>query len=129
MARTTHRPAAAAVWMLGSIAGFSALAVSGREIGATLDTFEIMLSRSLIGVAVVGAAAVATGRQAEIRARNMRLHLLRNTLHFAGQNLWLYALPLIPLAHALRTQVSRSDIEGLTLMPFGGTSFNQAHRE
>ena len=25
--------------------------------------------------------------------------------------------------------VSRSDIEGLTLMPFGGTSFNQAHRE
>jgi cationic peptide transport system substrate-binding protein len=25
--------------------------------------------------------------------------------------------------------VSRSDIQGLTLMPFGGTTFNQAHRE
>ena len=53
MARTTYRPAAAAAWMLGSIAGFSALAVSGRQIGTTLDTFEIMLYRSLIGVAVV----------------------------------------------------------------------------
>ena len=38
-------------------------------------------------------------------------------------------MPLIPLAHALRTQVSRSDIEGLSLMPFGGTVFNQAYRE
>jgi cationic peptide transport system substrate-binding protein len=24
---------------------------------------------------------------------------------------------------------SRSDIQGLSLMPFGGTVFNQAHRE
>lgn len=106
MARTTHHPAAAAVWMLGSIAGFSALAVSGREIGATLDTFEIMLYRSLIGVAVVAAAAIATGRQAEMRASHLRLHLLRNTLHFAGQNLWLYALPLIPLAQLFALEFS-----------------------
>ena len=106
MARTTYRPAAAAAWMLGSIAGFSALAVSGRQIGTTLDTFEIMLYRSLIGVAVVAAAAVATGRRGQLRARDMRLHLLRNTLHFAGQNLWLYALPLIPLAQLFALEFS-----------------------
>ncbi|MGL5481547.1 MAG: ABC transporter substrate-binding protein, partial [Aeromonas veronii] len=52
---------------------------------------------------------------------------LRN--YYYAQTLLNEQLPLIPLAHALRTQVSRSDIEGLTLMPFGGTSFNQAHRE
>lgn len=52
---------------------------------------------------------------------------LRN--YYYAQTLLNEQLPLIPLAHALRTQVSRSDIEGLTLMPFGGTTFNQAHRE
>lgn len=52
---------------------------------------------------------------------------LRN--YYYAQTLLEEQLPLIPLAHALRTQVSRSDIEGLTLMPFGGTTFNQAHRE
>ncbi|QWL60469.1 peptide ABC transporter substrate-binding protein SapA [Aeromonas jandaei] len=52
---------------------------------------------------------------------------LRN--YYYAQTLLNELLPLIPLAHALRTQVSRSDIEGLILMPFGGTSFNQAHRE
>lgn len=52
---------------------------------------------------------------------------LRN--YYYAQTLINEQLPLIPLTHALRTQVSRSDIEGLVLMPFGGTSFNQAHRE
>lgn len=52
---------------------------------------------------------------------------LRN--YYYAQSLLNEQLPLIPLAHALRTQVSRSDIQGLTLMPFGGTTFNQAHRE
>ena len=52
---------------------------------------------------------------------------LRN--YYYAQSLLNEQLPLIPLAHALRTQVSRSDIQGLTLMPFGGTTFNQAYRE
>ena len=43
MTAAIHRPFAAAMWVLGSIAGFSALAVSGREIGAALDTFEVFL--------------------------------------------------------------------------------------
>ena len=52
---------------------------------------------------------------------------LRN--YYYAQTLLGEQLPVIPLAHALRTQVSRNDIEGLTLMPFGGTTFNQAYRE
>lgn len=101
-----HRAVAAAIWMLGSIAGFSALAVSGREIGAALDTFEMMLYRSLIGVAVVTAAAFATGRLGEIHTTRLGTHLLRNILHFAGQNLWLYALALIPLAQLFALEFS-----------------------
>ena len=102
----TSRPFAAAIWMIGSIAGFSALAVSGREIGAALDTFEMMLYRSLIGVAVIAVFAVAAGRRHEIEARFLGLHLFRNILHFAGQNLWLLALGLIPLAQLFALEFS-----------------------
>lgn len=105
MTERTH-PLAAALWMGGSILGFSALAVSGREIGAALDTFEMMLFRSLIGVVVVIAFAVATGRLGEINRQRFGVHVLRNVLHFAGQNLWLAALALIPMAQLFALEFS-----------------------
>ena len=37
----------------GSIVSFSAMAVSGREISYELDTFEIMLYRSIIGLSLI----------------------------------------------------------------------------
>ena len=88
----------AALWMLGSIAAFSLMAVGGRALSAELDTFEIMSYRSLIGVVVVSAFVFATGRAHQVRARRMPLHLTRNAAHFAGQNLWFFALTAIPLA-------------------------------
>lgn len=109
-----HRPVAAALWMIGSIVGFSALAVSGREIGVALDTFEMMLYRSLIGVVVVVAFATATGRLGEVEARHLGQHTLRNVIHFAGQNLWLYALALIPLAQLFAVEFSSPLIVALT---------------
>ncbi|MCU9846917.1 DMT family transporter [Defluviimonas sp. WL0024] len=99
-------PVAAALWMIGSITGFCILAVSGREIAPALDTFEMMLYRSLIGVAVVVSVAVATGRATEITTRRLHVHGLRNVLHFAGQNLWLYALALIPMAQLFALEFS-----------------------
>ena len=40
----------AALWMTGAITSFSLLAVAGRAVSPTLDTFEIMLFRSGMGV-------------------------------------------------------------------------------
>ncbi|MEC8016648.1 MAG: DMT family transporter [Pseudomonadota bacterium] len=88
----------AALWMSGAIVSFSSMAIAGRAISLDLDTFEIMLYRSLIGLAVVLAVAGATGHLREITRRNLGLHFLRNLCHFTGQNLWFYALPIIPLA-------------------------------
>lgn len=113
MAAKPSRPLAAALWMLGSITGFSAIAISGREIGAALDTFEMMLYRSLIGLAVVAAVALATGQRDAMAPRHLRLHLLRNLLHFAGQNLWLHALALIPLAQLFALEFSSPVIVAL----------------
>ncbi|GAB4292280.1 MAG: DMT family transporter [Roseovarius sp.] len=91
----------AAAWMLGAVAAFSAMAVAGRLVGAELDTFEIMMYRSLFGFALLLAVAAPAGTLGPLRragARHLTLHLVRNLFHFAGQNLWFLAITLIPLA-------------------------------
>ena len=88
----------AAVWMTGAIASFTAMAIAGRAVSFALDTFEIMFYRSLIGILIVGSVALGTGKWREITNRNLGLHFGRNLAHFAGQNLWFFAITVIPLA-------------------------------
>lgn len=109
-----NRPIAASVWMIGSISGFSVVAVAGRALAGGLDTFEVMLYRSLVGVAVLVAAAVALGKTEDLRPRHFGVHLLRNVMHFAGQNLWLYALSLITLAQLCALEFSYPILVALT---------------
>lgn len=88
----------AAAWMIGSITSFSAMAIAARQVSLELDTFEIMTYRSLVGVIVVFIALSLTRRWSEVTSNDLGLHVLRNVSHFTGQNLWFYAIPLIPLA-------------------------------
>ena len=88
----------AALWMTGCIASFSIMAVAGREVSSELDTFEIMMYRSLFGVIIVVAVALMAGTLQEVNRDNLGLHALRNVAHFTGQNLWFYAVTAIPLA-------------------------------
>ena len=88
----------AAIWMTGAIASFSAMAIAGRAVSHDLDTFELMLYRSCVGFVIVLTVLLVRGRQGDIRTTNARLHLVRNIAHFAGQNLWFFALTVIPLA-------------------------------
>jgi len=88
----------ACLWMVGAIVAFTAMAVSGRAVSLDLDTFEIMLYRSAIGVVLVIAVAGMAGTLPQIRTRKPVAHLVRNVCHFTGQNLWFYAIATIPLA-------------------------------
>lgn len=88
----------AAIWMLGAVASFSLMAVAGREVSFELDTFEIMLYRSIIGCLIVLACAWLSDTWRQINTERMGTHLTRNIFHFTGQNLWFYAISLIPLA-------------------------------
>lgn len=94
----TSRPLLAALWMTGAIVSFSSMAVAGRALAHELDSFEMMMYRSFIGLFIVLAIGIATGKLREVRFDRLRLHLLRNLAHFTGQNLWFSALPLITLA-------------------------------
>lgn len=88
----------AALWMIGTIASFSSMAVAGREVASELDTFEIMMYRSLFGVFIVIVVGAAAGTLGQINRQNLGTQVLRNAAHFTGQNLWFYAVTVIPLA-------------------------------
>jgi drug/metabolite transporter (DMT)-like permease len=94
----THRPLAAALWMIGAIAAFTAMAIATREIKGRHDTFEILAYRSMIGWVIVVAVAAALGESGLIRVNRLGGHVLRNVFHFSGQSLWFYAVTVIPLA-------------------------------
>lgn len=95
-----------ALWMAGAITGFTTMALAGRAVAPYHDTFEIMTWRSAVGLIVVLSVAFARGLGGQIRVRNMGLHAARNLSHFAGQNLWFAALPLIPLAQIFALEFS-----------------------
>ncbi|MEQ9259922.1 MAG: DMT family transporter [Roseovarius sp.] len=84
--------------MLGAVVAFSTMAVAGRAVSFEYDTFEIMLYRSLIGLLFVLAGAGLAGTLRQITRRSLGVHFTRNIFHFAGQNLWFYAITVIPLA-------------------------------
>lgn len=88
----------ASLWMLGAVASFSLMAIAGRAVSLELDTFEIMTYRSLAGIVIVVTIASLSGTLGHVRAHRMGLHGIRNLSHFAGQNLWFYAITVLPLA-------------------------------
>ena len=90
--------AKAAMWMTGAIASFSFMAVAGRELSGEYDTFEIMLYRSLVGVIIVVGFTATRNRWHEVRTDQLGRHFIRNLFHFTGQNLWFYAVAVVPLA-------------------------------
>jgi len=95
---TPNRPLAAALWMTGAIASFTAMAVATRQINGAHDTFEILAYRSVVGFVMVLAGAAIMGQLGRIRAQRLGGHLVRNICHFTGQSLWFWAITMIPLA-------------------------------
>ena len=113
---STDNALRAALWMIGSIASFSLMAVAGRAVSVELDTFEIMMYRSFVGLIVIFLVAGATGHYRDITTRTPGLHLVRNLSHFAGQNLWFYAITVIPLAQVFALEFT-SPLWVLVLSP------------
>jgi len=84
--------------MIGAITSFTLMAIAGRTVSVELDTFEIMLFRSITGIIIVVSVAAYVGTFRQIGRNQLGLHATRNICHFAGQNLWFYAITVIPLA-------------------------------
>lgn len=84
--------------MIGAVISLSSMAVAGRAISVDLDTFELMMYRSFIGIGIVLVVGRLAGSLGQIKVRNLGLHGLRNAFHFFGQNLWFFSITVMPLA-------------------------------
>ncbi len=97
----------AALWMTGAILSFSSMAVAGRELSLHHDTFEIMMYRSFVGIVVVALVLSVSGKWHQVTTQRLGLHAVRNVLHFTGQNLWFYAVGVIPLAQVFALEFTQ----------------------
>lgn len=86
------------LWMMGAIVSFSTMAAAGRFVSAAHDTFEIMVFRSIVSLTIVVTITSARGKWDQVTTQDLPLHMARNVFHFTGQNLWFFALALMPLA-------------------------------
>lgn len=84
-------------WMALSMCSFIGMSVGSREMAATMSIRQVLFFRALVGLLVI----LAVGRALFPEVRRMaqlRLHLLRNVIHFTGQYLWTIGIVLLPLA-------------------------------
>jgi drug/metabolite transporter (DMT)-like permease len=87
------------LWMVGTLLSFTTMAICVRAIAATLSVFEMMSVRSAFGLAFMLVLLCARpGLRRDLSLRRIRLHALRNTLHFASQIGWTVSVTLLPLA-------------------------------
>jgi drug/metabolite transporter (DMT)-like permease len=87
------------LWMAGTLLSFTTVAVSVRALAGALSAFEMMTVRSAFGLVVLlGLMAARPALRHELSLRRLRLHAVRNTLHFASQIGWTIAVTLLPLA-------------------------------
>jgi drug/metabolite transporter (DMT)-like permease len=85
--------------MIGTLLSFSAMAVSIRELSATLGIMEILSVRAAAGLLIVGALmALRPALRHTLNRRRLGLHVLRNSIHFGAQYLWATSLLLLPLS-------------------------------
>lgn len=87
----------AALWMVGALFSFLAMAVAARELSAALDTFQVLFWRSAVGLVIMAVVLTYKGWHLARTARP-GLQILRNVIHFTGQWGWVYGVAHISIA-------------------------------
>ena len=115
----------AALWMAGSIASFIVMSVAGRAVRPSLDTFQVMEMRSVIGFVMLLPLVHMAGGLKAMRTQRPLQHIGRNVAHYAGQFGWLHALTMIPLAELVSIEFTTPIWTALLAVPFLGEKLNR----
>jgi len=86
------------LWMMGTLASFSFMAIAARELSGTIDTFQILFFRSLLGLIIICLLIFAKKDLSLFSTKRLKQHFARNITHFGGQYGWFLGLSLLPLA-------------------------------
>jgi drug/metabolite transporter (DMT)-like permease len=88
-------------WMVGWLLALLCMAIAGRELtSANMSVFQIMLIRAGVGLAVTLPIIIAKGGT-PAHTNRLKLHVVRNFVHFTAQYSWFLAISLIPLAQVV----------------------------
>ena len=103
--RTSNVPAAV-VWMIGTLLSFSLMAISIRQLGGTLNLFELLMVRAIGGLAILLVVMAAQpSLLGYLALRKPGTHLIRNGTHFIANLCWTNAVILLPLATVFATEL------------------------
>jgi drug/metabolite transporter (DMT)-like permease len=116
--------ARAAAWMAGWQVLMLVIAVAGREAAREVSVFQIMLMRSVLGMALLWPLLRAAGGLAALRTERLPAHALRNAVHYAAQYGWFAALMLIPLAQVVAIEFTMPIWAAVLAVAFLGERMN-----
>jgi len=121
--RTSNVPAAV-FWMIGTLLSFSLMAISIRQLGGTLNLFELLMVRALGGLAILLVVmALQPALFGEIALRKPGTHLVRNGTHFVANLCWANAVIVLPLATVFAIEFMMPVWAGILAVIFLGERF------
>jgi len=89
----------AVLWMAVALLSFVFMAIAVREIADGMHAFQMVFVRSVLGFLVIAAILTFYGWQ-NFHTQRLAGHVLRNSVHFVGQVLWMIGIQMLPLATA-----------------------------
>ena len=115
---------AAVFWMVGTLFSFSLMAISVRQLGGVLNLFELLVVRSVGGLAILSAVMVARPSLfGYLALRRPVVHLVRNGTHFVANLCWANAVIVLPLATVFAIEFMMPVWAGLLAVLFLGERF------
>lgn len=92
----------ATLWMIGALTSFCLMAIGARELNSQISVFQILFFRSIVGLLVllpiIFLSNFSSKKSNFLFPKRIKLHLVRNLFHFAGQYGWFLGIGLLPLA-------------------------------
>lgn len=112
-------------WMLATIVSFLLMGIAGRELSAEVGPAQTVAFRNIICLAILAALLTHQGWRLARSAKPGR-HLLRNSIHFASQFGWFYAIAHIPIAEVFAIEFTTPIWTALLAVLFLGERLNAA---
>lgn len=92
----------ATLWMIGALTSFCLMAIGARELNGQIGVFQILFFRSIVGLLILLPIMLLSNSLSKkshfLFPKRIKLHVVRNLFHFAGQYGWFLGIGLLPLA-------------------------------
>jgi len=115
----------AVAWMFATIVSFLLMGIAGRELSTEVGPAQTVAFRNIICLAILAVLLTIQGWRLARTAKPGQ-HVLRNTIHFASQFGWFYAIAHIPIAEVFAIEFTTPIWTALLAVLFLGERLNPA---